>query len=240
MLVLEGCVQPGAAPTTNAAAARVLDRLGVSLVAAPGVGCCGAAPFHTGDPATAQRMMRRNIDAWWPYIQSGCEALVTTASGCGVHVKDYGAILRHDPDYAEKAARVSALARDLSEILAREDLDRLRVEGDGRRVAFHAPCTLQHGQRLSGRVESILSRIGFVLTPVPDAHLCCGSAGTYSLLQPQLAKPLLANKLTALEGADPELIATANIGCQLHLATQSQVPVRHWIELLDADTPRST
>jgi glycolate oxidase iron-sulfur subunit len=233
MLILEGCVQPGAAPATNAAAARVLDRLGVSLIAAAGVGCCGAAPLHTGDPTTAQRMMRSNIDAWWPHIQSGCEALVITASGCGVHVKDYGTSLRHDPAYAAKAARVSALARDLSEVLGAEDLGQLRVQGEGRRVAFHAPCTLQHGQRLNGIVESILSRLGFVLTPVPDAHLCCGSAGTYSLLQPRLAKSLLTNKLAALEAAKPELIATANIGCQLHLATRARVPVRHWIELLD-------
>jgi glycolate oxidase iron-sulfur subunit len=175
--------------------------------------------------------MRRNIDAWWPHVVAGIEAIVITASGCGQQVKEYGHLLRDDPRYAEKAARVSELARDLSEVIAAENLEALQREG-GRRIAFHSPCSLQHGQQLDGVVEEILQRVGFTLTRVADAHLCCGSAGTYSILQSGLSQRLLENKLAALQANGPELIATANVGCQLHLATGSKLPVRHWIELL--------
>ena len=156
-----------------------------------------------------------------------------TASGCGVMVRDYGPLLRHDPAYAAKADRITALTRDLSEVIAREDFAALRVTGKHRRIAFHAPCTLQHGQQLTGVVEGILTSLGFELTEVPDSHLCCGSAGSYSLLQPQLSRRLRDNKLDALQTGKPELIATANVGCQLHLDAGSEIPVRHWIELLD-------
>ena len=233
MLVLEGCVQRSATPDTNAGAARLLDALGVSLVRAPPAGCCGAMSHHLSATAEAHRFMRGNIDAWWPYLEAGAEAIVITASGCGAVVKDYGHILRGDPAYAAKAERVSALARDLSEVVAREPLGPIEGVGRGRRVAFHAPCSLQHAQGLAGAVEGILSRVGYQLTPVPDAHLCCGSAGTYSILQPQLSGRLLAEKVSALESGEPELIATANVGCQLHLETRARVPVRHWVELLD-------
>jgi glycolate oxidase iron-sulfur subunit len=231
LLILEGCAQPSAAPTTNSAAARVLDRLGIQLRSLSG--CCGAVHYHAGAEAEALAQMRRNIDAWWSHLEAGAEAILSTASGCGVLVKDYGKLLADDPAYAAKAARVSALTRDLGEVLAKEDLTPLGEPGRGRRIAFHPPCSLQHGQKLPGLVEPILVKLGFSLTPLKDAHLCCGSAGTYSILQPQLSQQLLRNKLANLQAEVPELIATANIGCQLHLETEAQVPVRHWIELLD-------
>ena len=234
MLVLDGCAQPSTTPNTNAAAARVLDKLGISLIVAPAAGCCGALSHHLSVEEETQAFMRRNIDAWWPYIEQGIEAIVMTASGCGVMVKDYGPLLRHDPAYATKADRISVLTCDLSEVIAREDYAALRPSSKPCRVAFHAPCTLQHGRQLTGIVESILTSMGFELTDVPDSHLCCGSAGSYSLLQPQLSQRLRDNKLDALKTGKPELIATANVGCQLHLGTGSKVPVKHWIELLDS------
>ncbi len=238
MLVLKGCVQPLGTPNTNAAAARVLDRLGISLVSAQGAGCCGALNQHLSDSEGARAMMRRNIDAWWPHIEAGAEAVVMTASGCGLMVKDYGHALKDDAAYAAKAARIAALTRDLSEILrdeflGREDMDAFAQIGQGRRVAYHSSCTLQHGQKLGGTVEAILKRCGYQLTPVADSHLCCGAAGTYTLTQPTLSRQLLDNKLAALQQGKPELIASANVGCQMHLAGASEVPVRHWIELLE-------
>jgi len=233
MLVLEGCVQPAIAPTINAAAAQVFDRLGITLQRAEGAGCCGAACHHTSGVEQGLKQARRNIDAWWPHIEQGAEAIVMTASGCGVHVKDYGHLLQDDPQYADKARRVAALTRDLSEIVASADLARLKTAvKPGRKIAFQSPCTLQHGQKLAGVVEKILRDLGFHLTTVPDAHLCCGSAGTYSILQPSLSQRLRARKLTALQSDSPELIVTANIGCLAHLAAGAAVPVRHWIELL--------
>jgi glycolate oxidase iron-sulfur subunit len=237
MLVLAGCVQPLGTPNTNAAAARVLDRLGISLVSAKGAGCCGALNQHLSDSEGARAMMRRNIDAWWPHVESGAEAIVMTASGCGLMVKDYGHALQDDAAYAAKAARISALTRDLSEVisgeLGREYPDAFAHTGRGRRVAYHSSCTLQHGQKLGGTVEAILRRCGYELTPVADSHLCCGAAGTYTLTQPALSRQLLDNKLAALCEGKPEVIASANVGCQMHLASASNVPVKHWIELLE-------
>lgn len=233
MLVLDGCVQSVATPATNTACARVLDRLGIQLVSADGAGCCGAVSHHLSAQEEARAFMRRNIDAWWPHIEQGAEAIVVTASGCGAQVKEYGELLQYDTAYANKAKCVSALAKDISEILVAEALPPVEGGAGTCRVAFHSPCTLQHGQQLQGVVESLLQRAGYRLTAVPDAHLCCGSAGTYSLLQPVLSKLLLANKLDALQQDSPDVIATANIGCQLHLAGASRVPVKHWIELLD-------
>lgn len=232
MLVLEGCVQPAIAPDINAAAARVLDKLGIGLVRAPRAGCCGAASHHTSGAKQGLDFVRANIDAWWPHIEAGCEAIVMTASGCGVHVKNYGQLLAHDPAYADQARRVSELTKDIGEILAREDLSALPPAPAGSSIAFHSPCTLQHGQKLRDVVEQILRARGFTLTPVPDAHLCCGSAGTYSILQPEIAKPLRAAKLRALQSGQPDVIVTANIGCLEHLRGAAAVPVRHWVELL--------
>ena len=233
MLVLEGCAQPALAPNINAAATRVLNRLGISLTPATNAGCCGAACHHTSGVEEGLAQARRNIDAWWPHIETGCEAIVMTASGCGVHVKDYGHLLRDDPVYAEKARRVAALTKDISEILVKENLSALRtnVQSAGK-IAFQSPCTLQHGQQLSGVVEKILRDLGFELAPVPETHLCCGSAGTYSLLQATLSLQLQARKLAALESGQPQRIVTANIGCLTHLQAGTSIPVQHWVELI--------
>ncbi|MEW5712290.1 MULTISPECIES: glycolate oxidase subunit GlcF [Pseudomonas] len=236
VLMLEGCVQPSLSPNTNAATARVLDRLGISVIPTREAGCCGAVDYHLDAQAAGLERARRNIDAWWPSIESGAEAIVQTASGCGAFIKDYGHLLSTDPAYADKAKRVSALARDLVEVLRGEPLDKLGVHGD-QRLAFHCPCTLQHAQKLGGAVEAMLTSLGFNLTTVPDSHLCCGSAGTYSLTQPELSRQLRDNKLTALESAHPDVIVTANIGCQSHLDGAGRTPVRHWIELVEAALP---
>ena len=232
VLMLEGCVQPGLSPNTNAATARVLDRLGIAVTPAREAGCCGAVDYHLNAQDAGLERARRNIDAWWPAIEAGAEAIVQTASGCGAFVKDYGHLLASDPAYAAKAARVSALAKDLVEVLRAEPLERLGARGD-LRLAFHCPCTLQHAQKLGGAVEDVLRRLGFHLTDVPGAHLCCGSAGTYSITQPELSRQLRDNKLNALESGNPDVIATANIGCQTHLDGAGRTPVRHWIELVD-------
>ncbi|WP_339489002.1 glycolate oxidase subunit GlcF [Pseudomonas sp. EL_65y_Pfl2_R95] len=232
VLMLEGCVQPGLSPNTNAAAARVMDKLGISVTPIQQAGCCGAVDYHLNAQEAGLDRARRNIDAWLPAIESGAEAIVQTASGCGAFVKDYGHMLKHDPAYAAKAQRVSALTKDLVEVLRDEPVENLGAASDTR-LAFHCPCTLQHAQKLGGAVEAVLSRIGFNLTAVPDSHLCCGSAGTYSLTQPQLSKQLRDNKMNALESGKPEVIVTANIGCQTHLDGAGRTPVRHWIELVE-------
>ncbi|MGB5082486.1 MAG: glycolate oxidase subunit GlcF, partial [Burkholderiales bacterium] len=221
-------------PDINAAAARVLDRIGISLVEAKGAGCCGALRFHLDYQADGLDDARALIDAWWPQVERGAEAIVMTASGCGAMVKEYGHLLQRDPRYAARAARISAMTRDLGEVLEAE-FDRLEplLERTGGRVAFHPPCSLQHGQNIKGVTERLLARAGFDLTPVPDAHLCCGSAGTYSLLQPALSQQLKRNKISALASGGPGLIATANIGCLTHLQSGTELPVRHWIVALE-------
>ncbi len=237
MLVLNGCVQADTAPDINAAAARILDRLGISLVAVDD-GCCGALAHHLSEEDQARLQMRRNIDAWWPEIERGAEALVVTASGCGAMIHDYGVLLRDDPEYALKAERISALFRDISQVVAQElagadALPEVASANQARlRVAFHSPCTLQHGLKLRGIVEPLLQRAGCTLTSVADGHLCCGSAGSYSLLQPEISRQLKANKLAALQADAPDVIATANIGCLMQLASGTDRPVRHWIEVL--------
>ena len=236
MLALAGCVQPSLAPNINAAAARVFDRIGISLVEMKGAGCCGALRFHIGYQEEGLADMRALIDRWWPMIERGeVEAIVMTASGCGVVVKEYAHLLRHDPAYAGKAEKISAMTRDICEVIEAE-FDRIEpilARKERVRLAFHPPCTLQHGQNIKGVTERLLAMTGFELTPVPDAHLCCGSAGTYSLLQPDLSEKLKRNKLSALGSGGPELIATANIGCQVHLAAGAGLPVRHWITALE-------
>ena len=237
MLVLRGCVQPAMAPSINAAAARVLDRVGISLVEAPRAGCCGAITFHLNYQEEALGYVKRNIDAWWPEVEAGAEAIVITASGCGTMVKEYGHLLRDDPAYAAKAARISELSRDLSEVVAAER-DALAAQarpasGQATRIAFHSPCSLQHGLKINGVVEPLLRDAGYDLTSVPDAHLCCGSAGTYSLLKPGISRRLLHDKVRALESGKPDAIASANIGCLAHIDSGTHVPIRHWIELID-------
>ena len=241
MLVLDGCVQPAMAPNINAAAARVLDTLGVQLVAAPKAGCCGALRHHLDEQEAALADMRRNIDAWWPYIEgqdgggAAVEAILMTASGCGVMVKDYGHLLAHDPAYAAKAARISALTVDLSEALERfePELGALLAGREGPRVAYHPPCTLQHGQKIRGTVERLLGMAGVDVKLCQDSHLCCGSAGTYSVLQPELSHQLRERKVANLEATGAQEIVSANIGCMSHIQGGTELPVSHWIELLD-------
>jgi len=235
MLVLDGCVQPSIAPNINAAASRVLDALGISLVREFDAGCCGAVDFHLSAQNDARTRMRRLIDAWWQHIEAGIETIVFTASGCGVMLKDYAHVLAGDAAYRDKAERISAACKDLVQVLE-EERDRLlalpRVDDVPTRIAFHAPCTLQHGLRLASQVEALLRDLGFKLTAVPDAHLCCGSAGTYSIFQPELSQRLQTNKQAALLSGAPEEIVTANIGCLTHLQSGIDKPVRHWIELV--------
>jgi glycolate oxidase iron-sulfur subunit len=239
VIMLENCVEPALTPAAVGAAIRVLDAVGIEVIR-PGGGCCGAVSEHLAAGDEARGFMRRNIDAWWPYIApesaEPAEAVIVTASGCGAMVKDYGHHLKDDPDYAAKAARVSALARDPSELLTADDLASLPspfAHGMPKRIAFHPPCTLQHGQGLMGRVEALLRGAGFELLAVRDAHSCCGSAGTYSILQSGLSNQLRERKLDALQQGGPALIATANVGCQTHLAAAADVAVMHWLELFD-------
>ncbi len=236
MLVLDGCVQPSMAPDINAATARVLDRLGISLVAIKEAGCCGAVSYHLNAQEEGLNFAKANIDAWWPHIESGAEAIVMTASGCGVFVKEYGSMLKDDAEYADKAKRISELCKDISEIIAVEDISPLKAGATGstEAIAFHPPCTLQHGQKQLGTTETLLRSLGFNLVNVKDAHFCCGSAGTYSITQKSLSQKLLGRKISSLLKNNPATIATANIGCLLHLQSASgDTPVVHWIQLLD-------
>ncbi len=235
VLMLAGCVQPAMMPNINSATARVLDAAGIQTVVAEKAGCCGAVKFHLNDQAGGRAEMRANIDAWWPHVEAGVEAIVMNASGCGVTVKDYGHLLHDDPAYAAKAQRISGLTRDLSELLP-ELANGLRgkVAARAGQIAFHPPCTLQHGQKLRGGVEQHMTALGFsIKTCRVEPHLCCGSAGTYSVLNPKLAYELRDRKLANLSEMQPEAIASANIGCITHLQSGTGTPVKHWVELLD-------
>ena len=232
-LALEGCVQAVTRPSINAAAARLLDRRGQSLVRVPGRGCCGALAYHLGAHEEARGHARRNIDAWWPEIARGAEGIFSTATGCTTFLQDYAEILRDDPAYAERARVVAARVRDASQVLLPGDVVALGLQVNDR-VAVQAPCSLQHGLGGAGRIEALLVAAGAKLCAVADAHLCCGSAGAYSMLQPALSRELRARKLSALSADSPAVIATANIGCMLHLEGAARQPVRHWLEILDA------
>ena len=236
MLLLDGCVQPAMSPNINSATARVLDRLGIELVIAPKAGCCGAIRFHMNDQEGGLDDMRRNVDAWWPYVEAGAEAIVMTASGCGVTVKEYGHLLANDPAYAAKAKRISELTKDLSEIMPafEKELEQKLAGKIAKRVTYHPPCTLQHGQQIRGKVEGVLRACGVDVKLCADSHLCCGSAGTYSVTQPELSYKLRDNKIKNLEATNPEVIVSANIGCLTHLQSGTDTPVRHWIELIDS------
>ena len=236
VLMLGGCVQPAMAPNINASTARVLDAAGIQTVLASKAGCCGAVKFHLNDHDGGKVQMRANIDAWWPYVEGGAvEAIVMNASGCGVTVKEYGHILKDDAQYAAKAARISALTQDLSELLPMlvENLQG-KVNASKAAMTFHPPCTLQHGQQLKGGVEKHLGDLGFdVKVASCEAHLCCGSAGTYSVLNPEISYQLRDRKLGHLQETKPAQIISANIGCITHLQSGTATPVRHWVEVLD-------
>ena len=232
VLMLSGCVQPTLTPNTNAMAIRLLDKLGISTIEINDRHCCGAVGLHTSQAMQGKQQARRLIDFWWPYIEQGVEAIVITASGCGVTVKDYGELFKNESAFAARAAKISELACDISELVSREMTENLVQNNTSKRVAFHTPCTLQHGLGLKDLVEPILQKAGYRICRVEDAYLCCGSAGTYSILQPELSKKLQSNKQKALTVDTPDVIATANIGCQLHIANGSSVPVMHWVELV--------
>jgi glycolate oxidase iron-sulfur subunit len=239
VLLLNGCVQPALMPSIDAATARVLDAIGIQAIVEARSGCCGAISYHLDAQTRAGDDARRNIDAWWPHIESGIEAIVINASGCSAMVKQYAHLLHDDVNYSDKAQRVVELTRDVSEFLgaAKNDLvtkERQMPDARMRRVAFHPPCTLQHTQKIRGVVEGILTTLGAELVPVADAHLCCGSAGTYSLLQPQLSSELRDRKLENLQREKPAMILSSNIGCLAHLEGSAAIPVRHWIEWVDA------
>jgi glycolate oxidase iron-sulfur subunit len=234
MVMLDGCVQPAMSPGINDATRRVLDAVGIETVVPKQAGCCGAIRHHLNDQDGALDDVRRNVDAWWPLVESGAEAIVINASGCGAMVKEYGHLLRNDPVYAAKAARITELARDLSEVIvAMKDtlVGKLRSPSM-RRVAWHPPCTLQHGQQIRGTVEAILTAAGVDVRLCAESHLCCGSAGTYSVLQPELATALRDRKLGHLAATQAQAIVSANIGCITHLQGGTNTPVMHWIELI--------
>jgi glycolate oxidase iron-sulfur subunit len=231
MILLGACVQQQFQPSINQATKKILNKLNIKIIPLKEERCCGAMSHHLDAKKQTLQMVRQNIDAWWPHIESGAEAIVSTASACGLMIKDYGHLMRNDKRYAQKAEHIAKLTQDIAEVIAKEDLSPLRIKPKGK-IAFHPPCTLQHGQKLSGVVDTILTNAGFELLPITDQHLCCGSAGTYSIFQPTLAKVLKANKLRNLQANKPDLIVTANIGCQEHLRGNSMIPVAHWIELL--------
>jgi glycolate oxidase iron-sulfur subunit len=242
MLMLEGCVQPAMRPNVNTATARVFDALSIETVRARGTGCCGAVRHHLNDHEGGLADVKRNIDAWWPHVEAGAEAIAMNGSACGAMVKEYGHLLRDDAAYAAKAARISELAKDLAELLpAHADAIGAAVRGQtNQRVVFHPPCTLQHGQKIRGAVEALLAQLGAEVLPFGESHLCCGSAGTYSVLMPELAYPLRDRKLANLLTPRPDVILSANVGCITHLQSGTEVPVQHWIEWLDQRlNPRS-
>jgi glycolate oxidase iron-sulfur subunit len=232
VLMLGGCVQPTLAPNTNVRASNLLNKFGIEVIELPENLCCGAAALHTSEPEYGMRQVKQLIDSWWPHIEAGVEAIVVTATGCGVTVKDYEHLLADDPDYAAKAKKVSSLFRDLTELMEVEIEMMDPVDLPTKRVAVHTPCSMQHGLGITNRVETLLAKVGYEICAVAEGHLCCGSSGTYSMLQPALGTQLRANKIRALSINQPDVIATANIGCQVHLAQGNNIPVVHWIELL--------
>ena len=237
MILFAGCVQPLLSPETNCASTNILNRLGIETILSHGETCCGAINHHMADDDSGLSFVKNNIDAWWPYIEEGVEAIVISASGCGTMIKDYGYILRNDADYKDKAHQVSMMAKDIGEIISAEEIETLRkmIKVNSRRIAFQNPCSLQHGQKIKDETEVLFKKLGYQIENIEDANQCCGSAGTYSLLQTELSEKLRRKKISALEAVKPDVIMTANIGCQLHLQQATEIPVKHWIEILEED-----
>ena len=237
MILFSGCVQPSLLPEINYALARLLNMIGIETMLVQSEGCCGAIDHHLAVEDRALSFIKNNIDSWWPYLEQGIEAIVISASGCGAMIKEYGYILRNDPAYQDKARRVSMLARDIGEIIADEDIGKLRkiINVSSKRFAFQNPCSLQHGQKMKDKTEELLKKLGYQICDVEDANQCCGSAGTYSLLETDLSEKIRKKKIISLEAVKPDVIMTANIGCQLHLQQATDIPVKHWIEILEED-----
>ncbi len=229
MILLSGCAQPTMAPQINIATIKLLNKLKIEIIEIPEVLCCGAVTHHLTEETKTVTTIKNNIDRWWPLIQNGVESIIVNASGCSVMVKDYGFIMQSVPEYAEKAKKVSSICQDISEVL--QNIDLSKFKNANKRIAFHAPCTLQHGMKLNGVVENILTNAGYQLTSIKDKHLCCGSAGTYSILQSEISNQLVQNKVKNIEADYPEIIATANIGCLHHLQSNTSLDVKHWVEL---------
>lgn len=235
MLIMQGCAQSAMAPEINDAAVKIFAHLDIRVDIVEQAGCCGALPHHLNDHERSLVMAKKNIDAWIPELDAGCEAIIITASGCGAHLKDYGKLLADDPNYAEKAQRVADLCRDPAELLLKEDIKRLKGNISNDKLAVHTPCTLQHALGLNGSVETLLGKIGYELCGVEEGHLCCGSAGTYSITQPKISNELRTKKLYALNRHHPDKIVTANIGCMMHLQEEGGKPVGHWLNLVADD-----
>ncbi|RKZ49952.1 MAG: glycolate oxidase iron-sulfur subunit [Gammaproteobacteria bacterium] len=237
MILFSGCVQPSLSPETNCATTNLLDKLGIETISSHGEVCCGAINHHMAVDDSGLSFIKNNIDAWWPYIEEGIEAIVISASGCGAMIKDYGYILRNDIDYKDKARQVSMMAKDVGEIIVSEKIEKLRkiIKVSTKSYAFQNPCSLQHGQKIKDDTEVLLKKLGYQIDDIEDANQCCGSAGTYSLLQTELSEKLRRKKISAMEAVKPDVILTANIGCQLHLQQATEIPVKHWIEILEED-----
>lgn len=239
IILFEGCVQSVVAKSINASTSRVLDLLGVECIPASGEGCCGAVVNHLSDTTTGKKIARKNIDNWIRYLDEGAEAIVATASACGLEISEYPGLFEDDPSYADNAKRVSDSVMDISHFIEGLDTSTLTLNPHLPTVSFHSPCTLQHGWKQRGGVEGLLLKLGFKVTTAMDAHLCCGSAGTYSVMQPEIATQLRDDKLNKLDAANTDVIATANIGCMMHLQSGTEKEVRHWVEVLDASIQRN-
>jgi len=231
VLLLGGCVQPTLAPNINHSIKNILAKLNVNVIESPQRECCGALDQHLAASKDALNKVKRNIDLWSAQLNSGVTVIISSASGCGVMVKDYPALFEKTDPYYEKAEFVSSKTQDIAEYLASKDLTGLRLSESN--ISYHEPCTLQHGQKLGGLVESILAQFGYDKKPIKDSHICCGSAGTYSIFEAEISNQLKEKKLKNLKASNPEMIVTSNIGCLMHLQKGSSIPVKHWVELLD-------
>jgi glycolate oxidase iron-sulfur subunit len=231
VLLIAGCVQPSLAPNINHSIKNVLSKLNIEVLESSQSECCGALDQHLAASRDAMKKVKQNIDRWTDQLESGVESIISSASGCGVMIKDYPKLFKSSDPYFQKAQFVSSKTKDIAEFLSSKDLSGLRLSELN--VTYHEPCTMQHGQQLGGLVESILSQFGYTKKPVKDSHICCGSAGTYSIFETKISNQLRTNKIENINASKPNMIVTSNIGCLLHLQKGSSIPVKHWVELLD-------